>query len=105
MDKHLYDLKGKHIAKFRNGKLYTKKGKHVGWYNENKEIFISNNGNYIGEIKKNDRLLMKKNSPNNNILFPSKGSSGNIPSSGTRPSKTQTVKPLGYEDIDAYILK
>lgn len=105
MDKQLYNIKGRHIAKVRNEKLYNKRGKHIGWYKESKEIFISNNGKYIGEIKNDDRLLFKKNSRYNNIQFPSKGTQGNIPSSGIYPQKGHMVKPLGYTDVDIELLK
>lgn len=53
----LFNSKGKHIATYYEGGLFSPKGKNIGVFLREEKIFVDMNGKYIGGVTKDNRLL------------------------------------------------
>lgn len=97
---YLFDSKGKHIANFVNGQLYSPKGKNIGHYLESCNIFIDMSGYYLGEIVLGNRLMYNSNSSYSNTCFGCYGNYGNIGNYGN-PGNYGCIGTLaGYKDVN-----
>lgn len=97
--KFLVNSKGKHIANFVNGQLYSTTGKNIGHYLENQNIFIDMNGRYLGEIVCENRLMKCKNSLYKSVNFGNYGNYGNAGNYGNPGNYGHIGYITGFEDI------
>lgn len=98
--KRLFNSKGKHIANFSNGQLYSPRGSNIGHYNEQNKIFIDMKGKYLGEVVREDRLMYRRNSPYKNINYGNHGNYGNIGNYGNPGNHGSIGAVPGFDDID-----
>lgn len=98
--KYLFNGKGKHIANFVNGQLYSPKGKNIGHYIEKYNIFIDMKGHYLGEIIYDNRLMYNRGSSFRYSNFGIYGNYGNIGNYGN-PGNCGSLGSLSnYREVD-----
>lgn len=96
----LFNSRGKHIANFSNGQLYSPHGQNIGHLLDDRGIFIDMHGHYLGEIVASDRLMRKRNSPYKNMNFGNRGNHGNIGNHGNPGNRGAIGRIAGYEDVE-----
>lgn len=95
----LFNAKGRHIANFVSGQLYSPKGNNIGHFIDNQNFFIDMNGRYLGEIVFDNRLMRMVYPPYASINFGVYGDYGNIGDYGN-PGDYGSIGSIGgYEDI------
>lgn len=96
----LFNSRGKHIANFSNGQLYSPRGQNIGHLLDERGIFIDMHGYYLGEIVADDRLMRRRNSPYKNMNFGNRGNHGNIGNHGNPGNRGAIGRIAGYEDVE-----
>ena len=97
----LFGISGKHVASWVDEQLYAPSGKNIGHYLSDLEIFIDMNGNYLGEIIFDDRLVHDMNSPYKSQNFGILGDFGNI-NLGNPGSYAPLSLASNYTEINHY---
>ena len=95
----LYNSKGRHIANESSGQLHTTSGKNIGHYLKSHKFFIDMNGQYLGEVYNNNRLLHRLSNGYENVSFGSYGDYGNIGNYGNPGNIGNADMPAGYKDV------
>ena len=98
--KRLFNSHGQHIADELDGRLYAPSGSNMGRYIESAKIFVDLNGNYLGEIFYDNRLLARRSSGYRSTNFGNAGTTGSIGSHGSPGNVGSIGTSSEYEDID-----
>lgn len=97
--KFLYDSQGSPVASLINNNLYSNEGKYIGYFLAEYNIFVSQNGNYLGEIVFDNRLLFNEYSPYRFTNFGATGTPGNVGSYANPGNISAIPLPAGYSNI------
>ena len=98
--RYLYNRRGDHIANDVDGELHSPTGTNLGHYLEEERIFIDADGDYVGEVLYENRLVFYRNSPFRNANFGNRGNHGHVGNYGSQGNRGAVSLPSGYEDID-----
>ena len=98
----LFNSKGQHIANFVQGKrLHAPTGENIGHYLEDKKIFIDMEGQYLGEIVFNDRLMYNRSSQYRSTNYGNHGNFGNAGNHGNPGNHGSIGTVGGFDDVQA----
>ena len=96
---YLFNSKGKHIANFVDGRLHAPDGPNIGHYLKKEGIFVDMAGRYLGEIIRNDRLMVNVSSPHKSTTFSDFGTHSSAGSYGNPGNHSSIGRVSGYEDV------
>jgi len=97
--KPLFNIHGEHIANDVNGHLHSTTGENIGHYIERAEIYVDLEGNYLGEIYQNNRLVYNTSSPYQNTNYGCRGNVGNVGDYGNYGNHGVISLPANFKDV------
>jgi hypothetical protein len=97
--KYLFNNSGNHIANEVNGQLYSPSGNNIGHFIANYGIIIDMQGNYLGEIILENRLMYNLHSPHRNTNFGNYGNFGNVGNYGNPGNYGSIGQFPGYKKV------
>ena len=98
--KLLFDSKRETISIWVEGQLYDPIAHNVGHWRATESIFIDMQGDYLGEILDENRLVRNRSSPWIRENFGRHGNCGNIGRLGSLGRVAIMTLPFGFEDVD-----
>ncbi len=99
LDKSLYNARGHHIATAADGCLYTPTGKYIGHWNDGLDVYIDRNGNYLGLVLDENRLVRESNWRYDRMNFGHPPLDIDRPGWRRQPDMGPFPLPRGYEEV------
>ena len=96
---YLFDSSGRHIANRAGRRLYAPTGEHIGYYLPARAIFVDLSGQYLGEIRRGNRLMKKASPPWRDRSFSMPGESRDHEACGLHESLGSVGRVPGYDDL------
>lgn len=98
--KALYNSRGEPIALRDDDDLFTLFGEFLGCYERSVEVFITCDGDYLGEVIEGNYFVRHRRSPHQDTTFPAPGRVERMSHYGRLSPATEIALPNGYQDVD-----
>lgn len=96
---YLFDSSGRHIANWAGRRLYAPTGEMIGYYLPAHAIFVDLSGEYLGEIRRGNRLMKRASPPCRDRTFRTPTKSKDAEARGRHESLGSVGKVPGYDDV------